>query len=81
MKILLILALLLIPAMYGETLAQTANNLAADWDKQHISNILPSNMRHQDLKKYLEQLKKLDLKVEEVGRSYARARNLSGRIR
>ena len=71
MKILLILALLLIPSMYGETLAQTAKDLAADWDKQHISNILPSNVRHQDLKKYLEQLKKLDLKVEEVGRSYA----------
>ncbi|CAN5334135.1 hypothetical protein BH20ACI1_BH20ACI1_03400 [soil metagenome] len=71
MKILLILALLLIPVMNGETQAQTAKDFADDWDKQHISNILPSNMRHQDLKKYLEQLKKLDLKVEEVGRSYA----------
>ena len=71
MKVLLFLALLLIPAINDETLAQTAKDIADDWDGQHISNILPSNMRHQDLKKYLEQLKKLDLKVEEVGRSYA----------
>ncbi|MGI8642233.1 MAG: M14 family zinc carboxypeptidase [Pyrinomonadaceae bacterium] len=71
MKTLLISALLLILTMNGETPAQTAKSFADDWDKQHISNILPSNMRHQDLKRYLEQLAKIGLKVEEVGRSYA----------
>ena len=71
MKILLLLALLLIPAISGEAMAQTVKNFSDDWEKQHISNILPSNLRHKDLKIYLEQLKKLGLKVEEVGRSYA----------
>ncbi|MBA3784340.1 MAG: peptidase M14 [Acidobacteria bacterium] len=53
------------------SLAQTAKDFAAEWDKQHISSLPPSNVRHKDLQKYLEQLKKLGLKVEEVGRSYA----------
>ena len=51
--------------------AQTVKDFAADWDKQHISSLPPSNVRHKDLQKYLEQLKKIGLKVEEVGRSYA----------
>lgn len=54
-----------------EIAAQTTQNFADDWEKQHISNILPSNVRHKDLQNYLMQLKKLGLKVEEVGRSYA----------
>jgi hypothetical protein len=52
------------------TTAQTAKDFAADWDKQHYSKILPSNLRHADLKKQLEEIKKLGLKIEEVGRSY-----------
>ena len=51
--------------------AQTAKDFAEAWDKNHISKIQPSNVRHADLKKYLEALKKLDTKVEEVGRSFA----------
>ncbi len=51
--------------------AQTVKDFAADWDKQHVSSLPPSNVRHKDLQKYLEQLKKIGLKVEEVGRSYA----------
>ena len=51
--------------------AQTAEEFAAAWEQQHVSNILPSNVRHKDLQKYLENLKKLGVKVEEVGRSYA----------
>jgi len=51
--------------------AQTAEEFAAAWDKHHVSNILPSNVRHKDLQNYLEGLKKLGVKVEEVGRSYA----------
>jgi hypothetical protein len=51
--------------------AQTAKDLADAWDEHHITKIAPSNMRHADLKKQLEQLKELGLKVQEVGRSYA----------
>ena len=51
--------------------AQTATELAGIWDKQHVTNKFPSDVRHSDLKNYLEQLKKLGLKVEEVGRSGA----------
>lgn len=51
--------------------AQTAAELAEIWDKEHVSNIFPSNVRHKDLKKYLDSLKKLGLKADEVGRSYA----------
>lgn len=48
---------------------QTAAELAAIWDQNHISKIFPSNVRHKDLKNYLEQLKKLGVRVDEVGRS------------
>jgi len=51
--------------------AQTPEQFAADWEKEHISRLFPSDVRHADLKKYLEQLKKLGLAVNEVGRSHA----------
>ncbi|NJM52606.1 MAG: hypothetical protein HC846_03925 [Blastocatellia bacterium] len=51
--------------------AQSPKEFAEVWEKQHISNIFPSDVRHKDLQNYLEQLKKIGLKVEEVGRSYA----------
>lgn len=51
--------------------AQTPEKLAQSWEKEHVSTLFPSDVRHADLKKYLEQLKKLGLKVDEVGRSYA----------
>ncbi|HEY8561786.1 MAG TPA: M14 family zinc carboxypeptidase [Pyrinomonadaceae bacterium] len=54
-----------------ETSAQSAKDFAEIWEKHHISNILPSNVRHKDLQKYLAQLKETGLKVEEVGRSFA----------
>lgn len=50
--------------------AQTPKELSEIWEKQHISRIFPSNVHHKDLKTYLEELKKLGLKIEEVGRSY-----------
>ena len=49
--------------------AQTAAEFAEIWDKEHVSNKLPSNVRHKDLLKDLEDLKKLELKVDEVGKS------------
>ena len=50
-------------------IAQTPSELAEMWENDHISKILPSNVRHKDLKNYLEQLKKIGIKVDEVGRS------------
>ena len=56
--------------LFINTDAQTAKDFAADWDKQHFSKIPPSNLRHADLKKQLDELKKLGLKIQEAGRSY-----------
>ncbi len=53
------------------TFSQTADELARIWDAKHITKKFPSDVRHTDLKAYLEQLKKLGLKVDEVGRSNA----------
>ncbi len=50
-------------------LAQTTKELADIWERQHVSRILPSDVRHKDLKDYLEELKKGGLSVAEVGRS------------
>jgi Zinc carboxypeptidase len=51
--------------------AQSPEQLAKIWDEKHITKIAPSDVRHSDLKNYLERLKKIGLKVDEVGRSYA----------
>jgi hypothetical protein len=64
----LVLALLLM-AFSLLSLAQTPAEFADIWDKEHVSNIFPSNVRHKDLLKYLDDLKKLGVKVDEVGRS------------
>lgn len=50
--------------------AQTPEQLAKDWERSHISRIFPSDVRHADLKKYLDELIKLGLDVDEVGRSF-----------
>ncbi|MBX7173795.1 MAG: hypothetical protein K1X72_22690 [Pyrinomonadaceae bacterium] len=50
--------------------AQSPKEFAEIWDKQHISKMPPSNVRHKDLQAYLEFLKRLGLPVTEVGRSY-----------
>ena len=69
-KVLFLSSILLILLMNIETRAQTARDFAEIWENNHISKIFPSNVRHKDLKKYLEQLKSLGLKVDEVGRSF-----------
>jgi len=51
--------------------SQSAETFASDWEKEHISTIFPSDVRHADLKKYLDSLKKLGLKVDQVGISNA----------
>lgn len=53
------------------TIAQTPSELVEIWEREHVTTIFPSNVRHKDLKKYLEGLKKIGVKVDEVGRSYA----------
>lgn len=53
------------------TISQTPENFAGVWDKEHVSSIPPSDVRHADLKKYLEQLKKLGVKVNQAGFSNA----------
>ena len=67
-QVLLILIVLL--SFFMNTIAQTPKEFAAVWDKKHISNLNPSQMRHKDLLVYLEKLKKLGLKIDEVGKSY-----------
>lgn len=52
-----------------QTIAQTADELAESWDKKHLSNKFPSNVRHKDLVTYLDELKKLGVKINDVGRS------------
>lgn len=51
--------------------SQTPEQFAAAWDSAHVTKLFPSDARHTDLKKYLEQLGKLGIKVEQVGSSYA----------
>ncbi|MBC7899051.1 MAG: peptidase M14 [Saprospiraceae bacterium] len=70
MKIVLSLSLSLF-VLLMDVNAQTAAELSEIWEKQHVSNILPSNVRHKDLKSYLDGLKKIGLKVNEAGRSYS----------
>ena len=70
MKIALILFVLLLLINSGAP-AQTAKDFGAEWDKQHFSKIYPSNLRHADLKKQIIELKKINLKIDEVGKSYA----------
>lgn len=64
-------ASLLLLVFLMKTYPQTPVEFAEIWDKQHISKIFPSDVRHKDLQNYLEDLKKLGIKVEEVGRSNA----------
>ncbi len=50
---------------------QTAESFAADWEKGHVSRLNPSDVHHTDLKKYLDDLRKLGIPVSEMGRSGA----------
>lgn len=51
--------------------AQSPKDLAQLWDKEHISSKYPSDVRHSDLKNYLEKLRSSGITVTEVGRSGA----------
>lgn len=51
--------------------AQTPQELADAWDTTHITDKEPSDVRHSDLKLYLEKLRSQGVKMAEVGRSNA----------
>ncbi|HQZ83025.1 MAG TPA: M14 family zinc carboxypeptidase [Pyrinomonadaceae bacterium] len=51
--------------------AQTPQELADAWDTTHITEKEPSDVRHSDLKVYLEKLRVQSVKIAEVGRSNA----------
>jgi hypothetical protein len=51
-------------------LSQTPESLASDWESSHISRMLPSDVRPQDLRLMLDKLTAIGLPVKEVGRSY-----------
>lgn len=70
MRIAVLLLFLLQPGLSMQIFPQNARELAELWEKDHVTNILPSNVRHKDLQNYLERLRKHDVKVAEVGRSY-----------
>lgn len=69
-KILPIFAAFFIFTMTIQIFAQTVSEFDEAWEKQHVSLLPPSQVKHNHLKTYLEGLKKLGVKVEEVGRSY-----------
>jgi hypothetical protein len=50
--------------------AQTPAKLASIWDAEHVTRMMPSDMRQPDVKKYLDGLKKIGLKVDQVGVSF-----------
>ena len=66
------LTLFLLLLFGGNLQAQTApspDELARLWDGEHISRIDPTLVRHADLKNYLEELRRIGVKMSEVGRS------------
>jgi hypothetical protein len=50
--------------------AQTPEKLASIWDAEHVTRTMPSDMRQPDVKKYLDGLKKIGLRVDQVGVSF-----------
>jgi len=51
--------------------AQTPQELSDAWDTTHITEKEPSDVRHSDLKVYVEKLRTQGVKIGEVGRSNA----------
>lgn len=59
----------LIMALYQNVVPQSPSAMAELWTRGHITNKLPSDVRHRDLLEYLEKLRLAGLKVEQVGLS------------
>jgi len=66
-----VFTLLMVVLYSAMAIAQTPRQLAEIWDKEHISRMFPSDVRHKDVLVYLEELKKLGLRVDAVGASNA----------
>lgn len=64
-----ILISLLLFVFSMNTNAQTSSEFSELWEKEHVTKILPSNVRHKNLKAYLDDLRKTGVKMAEVGRS------------
>ena len=71
MKSAVLFSLIFLTTLLMNINAQSPSELVEMWEREHVTTIFPSNVRHKDLKKYLEGLKKIGVKVDEVGRSYA----------
>lgn len=69
-KLLLFIFAFIVFLSASSTRAQTSQELFKAWDKYHLVKTFASDMRHHDLKKYLDELKKNNIKVAEVGRSF-----------
>ncbi|MDT5061638.1 MAG: hypothetical protein QOH63_2097 [Acidobacteriota bacterium] len=70
-RLTLALSLLLVLCLPVCLRAQTPQSLFRDWRQEHITRINPSEVRHADLKTYLERLRAEGIAVNEVGRSVA----------
>lgn len=66
-----IFAILFVFLMTSQMYSQpTAKELGEIWEKNHVSILPPASVKHLHLKSYLDGLKKIGIKVEEVGRSF-----------
>ncbi len=65
-----IFAIFLIITMSIISDAQTPKEFAEVWNESHITDKPASNVRHADVKIYLEKLKNLGIAVSEIGKSY-----------
>lgn len=69
-RVISVLLIVLVSAINAIT--QTSpEKLAELWETHHISTIQPSDVRHADLKKYLDELRKRGVAVQQVGISNA----------
>jgi hypothetical protein len=64
-----IFLLLLFGGNLQAQIAPSHDELARLWDGEHISRIDPTLVRHADLKNYLEELRRIGVKMSAVGRS------------
>ncbi len=66
----LTISIIFVFTMTQNMFPQTALELGEAWEKNHVSVIPPSAVKHLHLKSYLEGLKKRGIKITEVGRSF-----------
>jgi hypothetical protein len=72
MKLPLIAAAVLILFSANLMNAQSPAELAALWDREHLTSIAPSNVRYKDFRAYLESLSLFGVNVSKVGRSHGK---------